>query len=126
MLDSIVPSILTKLPVARLASAALPVTVYLLLSFWTTPEIGLASGEFNLPIVNSDYPLSVYEIRKEGGALIDVFNVPVPGQRTIAETHVRGGLRTVRAYVEPEYAVRAGDTLLPLMKNAYSGAVSYL
>ena len=126
MLDSIVPSILTKCRSARLALAALPVTVYLLLSFWTPPEIGLASGEFNLPIVNRDYPLSVYEVRVESGALINVFNVPVPGERTIARTHTRGPLTTVRAYVEPEYAVRLGDTLVPVMKNDYTGALSYL
>lgn len=104
---------------------AASVGIYLFLSLVVPPLIGLASGEFNLNLVSPSYPLSVYEVRSREGALEDVFNSPIRGASTIAISHHHGGLETIRSYIEPEYSLRLGDTIIPVMKNDYSGAISY-
>ncbi len=99
--------------------------VYFCLSVYSSPRIGLGSGEFNMDISSPFYPLVVTDIVKDGDVLVDEYAVPVPGFFSGARINRIGPLEMIRTVVEPEYLLRISKAVFPVMKNKYTGALAH-
>ena len=99
--------------------------VYFYLSLYVSPVIGLGSGEFNMNLASSSYPLAVISIDNNAGTLVDKYAAPVAGFFSEARINRIGPLETIQTVIEPEYSLRIFNTVFPVMKNKYTGALSY-